>query len=245
MIVNILKDTGWIDELEPYNAQLRQVHEKYYPMEGNDWFDPDKYRQNPLSRLYPELDPVINYRPDYKLIFYLPNYVPLFLVRELYGDKRDILIEDVGTGNGNLIYFLAKSGFKNFNTFENFSECPKDLFNDMMDVSGVTCEVNNLKVNPVVLNNSSSPRFCYIAPGIDAEGLVLLEDARYYQVSRDLSNVELICFYSNKHWEVIAPYILKPLGYSFLCRDTDHVGVAWCRNDKLKEFNEKLSKWMV
>jgi len=243
-VIDILKDISWINELEPYTAKLREIHQRYI-LGLNDWFNPYKYREDPLSRLWPNTDKTINYRPEYKLPFYLSNYLPLFLIRELYKDRKDIQIEDVGAGNGNLIYYLAKSGFKNFDTFDKWCESPRLLFEDMMGSAQVSCRVNDLSINPVVIHNASAPRFCYIAPGFDNRGFVDIEDRTYYRVKRDLSNVELICFYSNLHWEGMAYDILRPLGYSFLCQDTDHVGVAWCRNDKLKEFSEKIAQWKV
>jgi hypothetical protein len=211
---------------------------------ADNWFNPKNYRKQPFSRHYPFLDELINNRPEYKLIFHLSNYLPLFLIKLLYAERKDILIEDVGCGNGNLIYYLAKSGFKNFSTFDNWCECPKELFDEMMKEVGVTPSLNILKVNPVVIHNSSAPRLCYIAPAID-KGTYEPEDMRYFKVERDLSNTELICFYCNKDWRIRADDILPKMDFTYLCRDNDELGYAYCRSDKITEFQGKLAQWAL
>jgi len=201
MIVNILKHTNWINELANYNDLLFQINAKYIPINKKHWFNPSKCRLAPLSRLYPNLDPVINFREEYKLLFYIPNYLPLFLIKTLYSIRKNIVIEDVGTGNGNLLYYLSKLGFKKFSTFDNFSECPRELFEEVITAANVNCAINELNVNPTVVHNASAPRFCYITPGLDINGVLQTEDYTYYKVNRTLTNLELICFYSNTHWE--------------------------------------------
>lgn len=242
MVINILRDMDWINSLEGHNQTIRDVHYKYtfksnyYDLtknEASDWFHPEMYRLAQLSRTYPDIDRVVNNRSEYKLIFYLPNYVSLFLIKELYSDRKDVLIEDVGTGNGNLLFFLSKLGFSNFHTIEIFCHCPKSLFDEMMQAGNINCKINDLTLNPVIVNNCSAPKFCFITLGLDKKE------------KRDLSNLELIIFYANRIWEEQAPKILEPQGYSFLCRDKDDMGLAWCRNDKWGEFTEKLDKWRV
>lgn len=247
MIINILKDIDWIDDLEKHNDQLIEANkamcDRYWPSVSGGWFNPLNVKMMPLSRIFPNVHDVINYRPEYKLVVTLSNYVPLFLIRELYKDRKDIQIEDIGTGNGNLIYYLAKSGFKNFDTFENFAECPKEIFDNVMSAAKATCSIDDLNINPVVIHSASAPKVGWIGPGVDKNGVCdtdFYKYKKYYGIKRDLSNLELICFYCNTDWEEKAEKILPDLGYTFLCRDTDHMGNAYCRNDKLKEFTEKL-----
>ena len=255
MIINIIKDISWINELEKYNNDIINVHSNYtfpnssYKPEKNEaspWFDPDKYRQAPLSRTYPNIAPEQS-KAEYKLIFYLPNYVTLFLIKELYKDRKDILIEDCGPGSGNLIFFLSKLGFTKFNVFDKFLQCPKQLFIEMMQVDNIKYTLNNFLTKPTIANNCSAP-FVYITYGLDkkfifrsqAEASKMTPDVVELNLNRDVSSLELICFYTNRQWEEMAYKILKPQGYSFLCKDSDDMGVAWCRNDKLQEFKEKL-----
>jgi len=250
MILNILKDINWIDELAPHVAKLIDVHYTYPNVrtEHDAYFDPGFYRLIPPSRTYPKLDPVINFRPEYKLPFNISHYLPLFVIRELYKDRKDILIEDVGAGSGSFIYFLAKSGFTNFHTIDAWCECPRQLFDDMMVAAGATCQVNNFAANPVIIHNCSAPRFCFISPGIGPVSEVFKSNpewdyATYATLKRNLSNTELICFYCNNVWEDEADARLSPLGYVFLCKDSDRMANVWCRKDKFEEFRDKLKRW--
>ena len=242
MIINILKDTEWIDELVPHTEELLSFFVGFPNL--HEWFIPAKYRQVKMSRNYcdeglSEKDQIVYEREEYKLPFHLSNYLPLFLIKKLYSDKKDTLIEDVGTADGKLMYYLGKSGFRNFSTFDNWSECSKELY--LKVISGLSCIENELSVNPVIINNTSAPRFCFIAPGIYPERECQFNP--YRNIERDLSNLELIVFYCNILWEKEAKEALPRQGFTFLCQDTDHLGVAYCRNDKLKEFKEKLEDY--
>src|SRR5665213_3160017 len=167
MIVNMLKDISWIDELEPHNKKLLEIHDKFGDLGW--WFTPSRINQQPLSRMYPEIDEVICNRPEYKLMFNHGNYLSLFLIGKLYKNRKDVLIEDVGAGNGNLIYYLSKLGFRNFNTFDNWCECPKELFDEMTE--GISCIVNDLNINPMIVNNVSAPRIAFLTIGLDPDGI--------------------------------------------------------------------------
>lgn len=237
MIINIIKNHQWIDELELFNKVIKEVSSKYHfptswktlkQNEASRWFNPDRYNWAPLSRTYPFVAKE-QMRPEYKLIENLPNYVTMFLIKELYADRKNILIEDFGCGMGRLLFFLSKLGFTNFHAIEIFKQLPQQLFIDLMEAGNITYALNDLSLNPVIVNNCNAP-FTFITHG--------LKDA-----TRNLSNVELICFYAKKTWETQAPKRLGPLGYKFLCKDSDAMTVAWCRNDKLKEFTEKLKQY--
>lgn len=259
MIINIIKDISWITQLERYNNDIIEVHSNYtFPSyydvtknEASHWFNPVKYREAQLSRTYPKIAPE-QYRKEYKLIFYLPNYVTLFLIKELYKNRKDVLIEDCGPGSGNLILFLSKLGFTAFNVFDKFLQCPKQLFVDMMQKGNINYTLNDFSVKPIVVNNCSAP-FTFITHGLDknclfrskaAHSEINKEDAEL-SLNRDVSSLELICFYTNREWEKLAYKILPQQGYSFLCKDSDDMGVAWCRNDKLEEFQMKLKQYSV
>lgn len=257
MRINIIRDDTWICQLAPYNDILKRVSRNYtfdfpgripgYDVnkgEASEWFDPSRYRDAPLSRTYPKRAPE-QYKKEYQLIFYLPNYVTLFLIKELYKDRKDVLIEDCGPGNGNLFFFLAKLGFHNFHAYDKFLQCPKQLFLDTLNAANVTSKLNDDTTSPVIVNNCSAP-FVFVTYGLDPQEIFTSQiTTAEHNRSRPLPDLELICFYTNREWENLAPKILKPLGYSFLCKDSDDMGVAWCRNDKLKEFQTKLTPYSI
>ena len=257
MIINILKDLSLYKNLEKYNADIREVSKSYIFKHGPDpskgeatgWFDPDIYREAPLSRTYPKVAKE-QFKPEYCLIFYLPNYVPLFLINTLYQDRKDILFEDFGAGMGRLFFFLSKLGFTNFHNIDNFAFLPKSLFDEMMTIGNIKCHLNDVSLQPVVVHNASTP-FYFITHGIDKKNIfqsgsaycpnpyIDLEKAE----KRELTKLELICFYTNREWEKLAYQILEPQGYKFLCKDKDDMGVAWCREDKYREFKERLEPY--
>jgi len=252
MKINILKDITWINKLEKYNTDILEVCSHYtflstkYDTKNNEasyWFKPINYNKNPLSKTYPVASPNQN-RPEYKLIDYLPNYVSLFVIKELYKNRKDIQIEDFGAGMGRLFFFLSKLGFTNFNALENFSQLPKQLFKDMTSKGGGAC-INVYEAPPVIVNNCGAP-FTFITHGLDPDGLFLYKKPtdRYFG-KRDFSKLELICFYTNLEFEKLAIKILKPMGYSFLCIDMDKMGNVWCRNDKLEEFTKILKPYAI
>lgn len=257
MRINIIKDSTWIRKLAPHNDTIKQISRNYkfdyagkvpgYNVEkgeASEWFDPSRYRYAPLSRTYPKIAPE-QWRKEYQLIFYLPNYVTLFVIKELYKDRTDVLIEDCGPGNGNLFFFLSKLGFNNFHAFDKFLQCPKQLFLDTMKAAHVTCKLNDYTTSPVIVNNCSAP-FVFVTHGLDNNEIFTSKVATAeHNIDRTLPDLELICFYTNREWEELAPKILTPQGYSFLCKDSDDMGVVWCRNDKLKEFTAKLKPYAI
>lgn len=257
MRINILKDMSLYNDLEQYNSVIRKISKKYIfkhgpnPAKGEatEWFDPDKYRMAPLSRTYPRVAPE-QYKPQYKLIYYLPNNVPLFLINTLYQDRKDILIEDFGAGTGALFFFLSKLGFTNFHNIDNFCMLPKSLFEELMEAGNIKYQLNDLSLQPVVVHNASTP-FEYVTIGLDKKKIFNSSsehkpnpfiDMKLAE-TRTLTKLELICFYTNREWEEMAHRILQPQGYRFLCRDGDDMGVAWCREDKYAAFSEKLKPY--
>jgi hypothetical protein len=258
MIINILKDSSLYKNLEKYNSVIRQISSKYTFKHGPDpskgeateWFDPDKYREAPLSRTYPRIAPE-QWKKEYCLIFYLPNYVPLFLINTLYQDRKDVLFEDFGAGAGRLFFYLSKLGFTNFHDIDNFDMLPKSFFEEMMTAGDIKYHLNDLSLQPVIVHNASTP-FYYVTHGLDKEGIFKSAsthkpnpyiDVEWAEKHRNLTELELICFYTNREWEELAYKILEPQGYRFLCRDGDDMGVAWCREDKYKEFKERLEPY--
>jgi len=252
MKINILKDMDLYKNLEQYNSIIKDVSKKYFITKDDavvEWFNPDKYRELPLSRTYPETSPEL-LRPEYSLIMFLSNYVPLFLINLLYKDNKDILIEEFGGGIGRLMLFLSKLGFKNFNNIDNFSQTIKPFFQEMMTAGNINAKINDLSFQPKIVINTGAP-FFYITYGLDPYETfksysehkpspeIDLEQAK----KRKLTELELICFYNNIQWADLASLILAPQGFKYLCKDSDEMGIAWCRKDKHKEFTEKLKPY--
>jgi len=152
---------------------------------------------------------------------------------------------------GRLFFYLSKLGFSNFHNIDNFSMLPKSFFDEMMTAGNINYHLNDVSLQPVVVHNASTP-FYFITHGLNKNKIFNSAsihrpnpyiDAEGAEKNRELTKLELICFYTNREWEDLAHKILEPQGYRFLCKDGDDMGVAWCREDKYKEFKEKLKQY--
>jgi len=246
-IIDIFKDNTLYNTLSQYNQDLTDVGKKYiYGINnewgakqniygGSGWFDPnlDSIKKLYLARTYPNNDPIVSAKEEYNLILYIPNYFSLFLINLLYLNK-DICIEDFGCGPAWLVYYLSKCGYINFSLWDNWSQCKKRVFLDVVKKGKISYQLNNFKTNPTVLNNIGSP-FIFITPGLN------IEDSKQI---RNLSNLELICFDSGARWRnILAPKWLGSKGYRYLCEDIDDLAIAYCRNDKYNEFKRKIESY--
>jgi hypothetical protein len=165
------------------------------------------------------------YRREYCLYLHCSNYLPLFLIDILYTrgcDTIDPLIEDIGGGMGWLFLYLNKRGFNNFHLWDNFSQLSESVARNFVVERNLNCDINNINLKPVITNNVGVP------------GILIREFN---------PNLELIVFYTNRALEEDAKTYLVNNGYSFLCKDTDDLSVAYCRNDKLEEFKQKLTPY--
>lgn len=234
LIVDIVKNPELFENLSKYNSDITKFMDNYRFDSNYDfsnkiispWFNPKNVRNLGLSRTYPEMD-ACQYRREYSLYLHCSNYLAIFLINLLYANGccgEDILIEDIGGGMGWLFLYLNKLGFNNFHLVENFSQCSQESAKQFIFINNINCQINNFKLNPVVVNNVGVP------------GVVL----------RELNpKTELIVFYTNRDLERDAYRYLSNNGYNYLCRDTDDLAVAYCRNDRLEEFRKKLVNYAV
>jgi hypothetical protein len=243
VIINIFKNEDLYKELEKYNQDIIDIDNKIIANKGKDskisyWFDPKHVRALPLSRTSPKPDPSVQDRAEYRLILYASNYMPLFLANLLYGDRKDIMIEDFGVGDGRFLYYLSKMGFNDFSAWDNWSQCDESMFRSMMEFGNIRFALNDPTTRPIMVNSSASP-FVFITHGFDDRPLENQEYNRYQ--NRDISSVELVTFYTNRHWEnILTPMFLPKRNFVFLCKDEGDLSVAYCRKDKYEEFHNKL-----
>ena len=247
--INIFKDYKLYNTLSQYNKDLIDIGKKYvYGNEdkwaiiqdnfvGSSWFNTNNVKTLPLSRTYPNNDPIVSAKEEYNLILYVSNYLTLFLINLLYKDKN-ICIEEFGCGVGWLIYYLSRCGYNNFSVWDDWSQGNNKIFLELTETYNIPYQLNNINTNPTVVNNVGTPGI-FITHGIDATKLG--QDGY-----RDLSNLELICFYSNRIWkEKYAPVILTRKGYRYLCEDEDNLALAYCREDKYEEFKGKIEQYEI
>jgi len=256
MIISIFKDETLYKDLEQYNLDIIEVDMRFinrfgvgrYDGKGrqiSEWFDPRRVRKLHLSRT-PKAsspDPKVQDRPEYRLVLYASNYLGLFLINLLYKQQFDVLIEDFGVGDGRFLYYLSKCGYRNFSAWDAWTQTIEALYHSMMQRAAVTPALNNPSTNPVVVNSCASP-FVFITHGIDKR--TVEEAPCNIHPNRNLDNLELVCFYTNRHWEtILAPLYLEPRGYTYLCRDEGDLAVAYARNDKWEEFHQKLQPYKI
>jgi len=232
MIINIVKNSELFYGLKRYNEDILTFsktwnynkEEEEYSFKDriiSSWFNPNKVRRLGLSRTYPRQIPEIQNRPEYALYLHCSNYLPLFLINELYADRRDVLIEDMGGGMGWFFYYLNKLGFTNFHLWDNFSQLSEEAATEFLTNFSISCQINKKELKPVITNNVGVPAFVI----------------REFQ-----PELELICCYTNRDLESRAE-MFKSSGYKFLCKDTDDLAFIYCRNDKYEEFKERLKEY--
>jgi len=230
MIIDIVKHSEIFQDLEKYNSLVSNYMAKFtfnstYDLANNvlsPWFDPKNIRNLGLSRTYPHMCSV-QYRPEYSLLIHCSNYLCLFLVAKLYDERKDIFIEDIGGGMGWLFFYLNKLGFKNFYLTENFSQLSRYSVENMFKTYNINCSINEKNTFPRVVNNVGVPDF------------ILKE------INPDL---ELVVCYTNRNLEGQAPKYFEEKGFKFLCKDSDDLAFAYCKNEKYAEFSNKLEQYV-
>lgn len=229
MNINIIKNPVLFESLKQYNEGIINFSQKWsYNKPGEEydfknrkisrWFDPRYIRDLGLSRTYPDMCS-IQYRPEYSLILHCSNYLSLFLINLLYHNKNTILIEDIGCGRGDFFYYLNKLGFNNFHGVDNWSQISIDCAKEFSKDFALNIEFNNSNAHPTIINNVGCAEF---------------------PIREINPNLELITIYTNRAHENLLAETMPNKGYKFLCRDTDDTAIAYCRQDKHKEFIERL-----
>lgn len=218
MIVDIFKSEIF-KNLEVYNQDIVETNFSFTlinKIPNATWFSPANIK----------LLPPVNFDSRYELILYCANYLPLFLAEVLL-NKIDC-IEDFGCGDGKFIYYLHCLGFNNFSVWDNWSQCPKELFENLMKIQAIRYSLNDRNKKPKLINNSMSP---FVFPTQDFE-------------TRDMSELELVTIYQNRDWQKNnVVNILEPKGFTYLCSDPNDFAKAYCKVEKYKEFKQKLEPY--
>lgn len=224
--------------LEKFNQDIRDIcgrhtiirrqSEKYDAHEGGSswWFHPENIRDLHLPSTYPGKTPMFQ-EPRFNLQLYGANYPTLFLINELFSNRKNIVIEDYACGMGRLIYYLSKCGYKEFNCIEDFSQVAKCLLEDTLTTAGLSHRINNQTIQAQVVN--------------------IVGYTRYYKKINTC--VELYCMYSDVDYSPTGIEQLKlrdelcKKKYKLLCWDKDDMIHAYCRCDKHSEFVAKLKPY--
>lgn len=234
--IDIFKGHTLYKSLQQYNKSIERVslssnYEKggFYNTKENEaslWFDYRRVRETLLNACYPNIHPV---QKDARLCLHThaPNHIALLLINLLYEDK-EILIEDICCGMGNLIFFLSKLGYKNFNAIDNFSQLPQELFERLMKKGNIKYFLNHMKYEAVVSNLIGYPHYIKIDENNNPFVSSFLE---LFLCSFDLENKEL---------SLINNEYCKRLDFVPLCKDKYSMLYAYCRKNKYEEFSEKL-----
>lgn len=226
------------ESLKDYNQLVDEACMPFKFIDGRDyitekneaswWFDPKKVRKLSISHVYPNCLPVQE-DPRFCLTLYAPNYFGLLLINTLYPNK-DIKIEEQAGGMGRFMMYLSKLGYKNFHMVDNFSQLPKALLESMASKGGFTYDLNNSEYVPDVLCHVGLPYF-------------VKEVRKETELVITYNNVLLIKLNPNGTFSYVMDDEDKyvPLeGKKLLAVDRYGMAKAYCNEDKLDEFREKL-----
>lgn len=236
MLIDIFKhfDSSVFSNLKQYNQAIKDVSSHYKYNHGgieydlpngviSRWFDPDFIKEMPTSRTYPNTAPE-QFKDVYNLVLYNGNYLGLFLINKLFANRKDILIEDIGSGVGHLLVYLYRLGFNNFHIIEDFSQINKGSLDLMMNTFDIKYQLNNRELNPIVIHNSGVP------------------DMSVFNIK---PSIELFICYTNRTIENWAREYLPTKNFIYLGKDMDDFAFAYCREDKFEEFKTILKPYLL
>jgi hypothetical protein len=235
MIVNCFKESLF-EDLKQYNHEIVEVCDRHtinkYGLGNTDghscwWYDPRGQNKLHLTASYrkhgqivfPETEQFV-YEPRFCLVMYAPNYPALFICNKLYGDKKDVLIEDLGCGLSQITFYLSKLGFTNFSLVENYKFLTEALAKDFWNTGIKKYKLNEPNTQPIVS----------VIVG-------------HHPMPKEYTpSTELYCVYEK---DTLIADFEKLDGYKFLCRDSDGMINFYARNDKYDEFKAKLEPYKV
>jgi len=198
--------------------------------EASFWFNPEKARYTPLPANYPDLANV-QFDKRLNLTLHCANYSALLLIDTLYNDNKNILIEDICCGMGNLIFYLSKLGFKNFNAIDNFSQLPQQLFESLMQEGNIKYSLNNMTAQPIVSNLIAYIKY-----------VKMINEIPYIPNSLELflSYVPLMPNNNNLHLD--PDEFFNKHNFTCFTKDEDRLLWGYCKEHKYDEFKEKIQR---
>lgn len=235
--LDIFKGTDLFKSLVAHNAEISSIAYSSDYSRGNDyktgdgeasfWFDPSQIRNTSTSRYHPLIHPT-QLDPRLCLVMHIANYVSILVINTLYADDKDVLIEDMCCGMGNMVFYLSKLGFTNFSMVDNFTQVPYDMFDKTMKLitrstPTFRCTVNNPNSTPKVINLVAYVSFLrsripeaadilmFSVPIMPGMGNLEIDDEEFYEK------------------------------YCLLACESNQFLWVYCKKDKYQEFYEKLS----
>lgn len=240
MILDLFKGVELYQSLKPYTPSLNSVckefsfisHREYdvTKKEASWWFNPKEVNKLPISHVYPQCLEVQK-DPRLCLNLYIPNYVSLLVINELYEDKN-ILIEDQAAGMGRLLFYLNKLGYNNFNAIESFDQLPEKLFMANILNNNIPCVLNDYSVVPEVVNLVGYTEF---PKKIKLDTNLVITYNNVNLITKQ--NGDFV--YNVDH----STAILK--NKVFLCKDNYDLTKIYCNKEKYEEFKSKLEKFEI
>lgn len=252
MIINAFSNPSLFTDLIPYNKDIEDICSRYTYDNGpsgmdlnanrmSEWFDLKNLKNLLLSEFYPDKAPFQDdpaWLSKFPLHMYFPNYVSLFLIKILFPNP-DVLIEDLAGGMGKFIYFLAKSGYKQFSLIDNFTQVTEGAARALFTHGNIDCSINTFSLNPKVVNLVGHP---------------------FYPHPRISEHLELLITYNRRDLVVQADGVLylESMGKGtsineyrkiedlvYLCSDQDHLINCYCKKSKVEEFTMRLRPSLV
>jgi hypothetical protein len=140
----------------------------------------------------------------------------------LTGWRDSISVEDLGAGLGWLYVYLKILGFGRFHTIDDFSQLSEESCREFSDYANLNVVFNDSNVKCTVSNNVGMPA---------------------YPVREYHPQLELITCYTNRTHEKSLADNAPAQGFKFLCRDSDDLAVAYCREDLHEKFSKILKDY--
>jgi hypothetical protein len=245
LTIDVFKDKEFFGNLSKHNKEIKstilEIIEDFDFAGGHRWANPDTQHLNPLSRSYPLIDK-IQWEERWNLILNLVNYPSLFVINELYKDKKDILIEDVCSGIGYFVFYLNKLGFNNFSLVDNFIELPSCSIQYVMKKWNLNYILNDINAKPIVVNQCGFPYY----PRQIKHNIHYFENEHMSTYKKDQhtpyfgEQIELFCSYQRSGLPSQVIGNLIPVAV-----DKDEILGVYCREDKYDEFYKLLEPYKI
>jgi hypothetical protein len=247
LILDIFKGLSLFKSLETYNSVINKVSKQasykkgcFYQttnQEASFWFDVDQIRKTPLPKDYPNLDP-IQMDPRFNLQMHIANYMSLLVLDACFGNRRDVLIEDMCCGMGNLVFYLNKLGFNNFSMIDNFSQLPKKLFDSLMEEARKTdptfkYRLNDYSCSPIAINIIAYTR--YLRRDSDENPIFPESLELFLSYVPLVPNTAHLQFNNNQFFQK----------YRWLATDPHRMIWAYCTDEKYADFYSRLERYKI